>query len=65
MLFPPKPLFCAAASLTFFASSALAVSSTFNTGTEGWTGIGDIAAPLSWSGSGGNPLRLLNALPRS
>ena len=55
MLFPPKPLFCATASLTFFASSAFAVSSTFDTGVEGWTGIGDIAAPLSWSGTGGNP----------
>ena len=55
MLFPPKPLFCATASLAFFASSAFAVSSTFDTGVEGWTGIGDVAAPLSWSGTGGNP----------
>src|SRR5438045_2837038 len=55
MLFQPKPLFCASVSLTFFASSAFAVSSTFDTSVEGWTGIGDIAAPLSWSGTGGNP----------
>jgi hypothetical protein len=36
-------------------ASAQAVTSRFDTGAEGWTAIGDIAQPLNWVSSGGNP----------
>ena len=34
---------------------ATSVVSTFDTDSDGWTAIGDIAAPASWSATGGNP----------
>ncbi len=37
------------------ASIAHATSSTFDSGAEGWTAVGDAAAPLTWSSSAGNP----------
>jgi hypothetical protein len=37
------------------APAANAASSTFNSNAEGWSALGDIAGPLTWSGSGGNP----------
>jgi Laminin B (Domain IV)/PEP-CTERM motif len=48
-------------SLFLLAAAALATpvahaaSGTFDAGAEGWTAAGDIAAPLSWSASAGNP----------
>lgn len=36
-------------------SCVQAATSRFDTGTEGWTAVGDVAAPLTWSASGGNP----------
>jgi hypothetical protein len=36
-------------------SFAQAATSRFDTGTEGWTAIGDFAAPVTWSATGGNP----------
>ena len=32
-----------------------AATSRFDTDTEGWTAIGDFAAPVTWSTTGGNP----------
>jgi hypothetical protein len=29
--------------------------STFDTGTEGWSAVGDVAGPVTWSATGGNP----------
>jgi len=29
--------------------------STFDTGTEGWGAVGDVAGPVTWSATGGNP----------
>jgi len=34
---------------------AAPVSSTFNTGTDGWSAAGDFAAPVTWTATGGNP----------
>ncbi len=31
------------------------VTSTFNTGTDGWSAAGDFAAPVTWAATGGNP----------
>ncbi len=36
-------------------SFAQAATSRFDTGTEGWTAVGDFAAPVTWSATGGNP----------
>jgi len=36
-------------------SCTQAATSRFDTGTEGWTAVGDFAAPLTWSTTGGNP----------
>jgi hypothetical protein len=36
-------------------SFAQAATSQFDTGTEGWTAVGDFAAPVTWSSTGGNP----------
>lgn len=36
-------------------SCANAATSRFDTGTEGWTAVGDFAAPVTWSSTGGNP----------
>jgi hypothetical protein len=33
---------------------AATVSSTFDTGTDGWSAAGDFAAPVSWTATGGN-----------
>ena len=35
--------------------SAVAATSTFELGAEGWTAAGDIEGPLTWLASGGNP----------
>ena len=35
--------------------SAVAATSTFELGAEGWTAAGDIEGPLTWLSSGGNP----------
>lgn len=45
----------AAVALALAAPLAHSASSRFDAGTEGWTAIGDFAAPLSWSATGGNP----------
>lgn len=45
----------AAACLLAGASLAHAATSTFDTGSEGWTAVGDAAGPLTWSAMGGNP----------
>ncbi|MEO7317725.1 MAG: laminin B domain-containing protein [Chthoniobacteraceae bacterium] len=34
---------------------AASVASTFDTGSDGWTAIGDVSAPVLWSATGGNP----------
>jgi laminin B (domain IV) len=34
---------------------AAATISTFNTDTEGWSAVGDVAGPVTWLSSGGNP----------
>jgi Laminin B (Domain IV) len=34
---------------------AQAATSQFDAGTEGWTAVGDFAAPVTWSAIGGNP----------
>lgn len=40
----------------FFACAAAhAVTSTFDTGAEGWTVSGDVAVPVQWFAAGGNP----------
>ena len=44
--------------LALLLASALpahAVTSTFDSGAEGWTAQGDIDGPLTWSATGGNP----------
>lgn len=38
-----------------FASPLFAVTSSFDEGTQGWGALGDIAAPVTWTASGGNP----------
>ncbi len=35
--------------------SAAAVTSTFSTDSEGWTAAGDVASPVTWLATGGNP----------
>ena len=47
-----------------WSSAQAAIVSTFDTGSEGWTGQGDIAAPVTWIATGGNPdghIRLVDA----
>lgn len=43
------------AGLTAVALPALAATSSFDTGTEGWTAQGDVEGGLQWSSIGGNP----------
>lgn len=51
-----SPLRVSALAVLLAASfPALAVTSTFDTGAEGWTAQGDIEGPLTWSATGGNP----------
>jgi hypothetical protein len=38
-----------------FASSVYAQTSTFDLTSEGWTALGDVAAPLTWVATGGSP----------
>ena len=35
--------------------AAASTISTFNTDTEGWSAVGDVAGPVTWLPSGGNP----------
>lgn len=42
-------------SALFLASAAHGATSTFDTGTEGWTAVGDRAGPAQWFDEGGNP----------
>jgi hypothetical protein len=35
--------------------AAQAASSTFDSGTDGWSALGDVAGPLVWNAGGGNP----------
>lgn len=40
---------------TGLGATAHAASSTFESDAQGWTALGDIAGPLTWSALGGNP----------
>lgn len=42
-------------SFFFSCAAAHAVTSTFDTGAEGWTVGGDVAGPVQWFATGGNP----------
>lgn len=47
---------CAALALSLFAAaSAHAQTSGFDAGTEGWSATGDVAGPVTWVATGGNP----------
>jgi hypothetical protein len=53
-----KPIFTAAIvilSVIAYPLRATATMSTFASGTEGWTAVGDVAGPVTWSSAGGNP----------
>jgi Laminin B (Domain IV)/PEP-CTERM motif len=43
------------AALMVLALPVGAITSTFDTDSEGWTALGDAIGPLTWAGSGGNP----------
>jgi Laminin B (Domain IV)/PEP-CTERM motif len=43
------------AALMVLTLPAGAITSTFDTDSEGWTALGDAVGPLSWAGAGGNP----------
>lgn len=47
----------AAATFIFLSSTnyAASVVSTFDSGADGWTATGDIAGPVTWLATGGNP----------
>ncbi|MBI1397578.1 MAG: PEP-CTERM sorting domain-containing protein [Betaproteobacteria bacterium] len=45
----------AIAGLLLATSSSQAAISTFDTGAEGWTALGDVEGTLTWSATGGNP----------
>jgi hypothetical protein len=36
-------------------TTAYAASSSFDTNSAGWSAVGDVAGPLTWNASGGNP----------
>ena len=36
-------------------SAAASIISTFDTGTEGWSAVGDVAGPVTWLATGGHP----------
>jgi hypothetical protein len=43
------------AALTVLVLPAGAITSTFDTDSEGWAALGDAVGPLTWAASGGNP----------
>lgn len=44
-----------AAACATVAGTAVAADSPFDTDTDGWTAIGDVAGPVTWVAAGGNP----------
>lgn len=51
--------------MLFLTTAAYGTTSTFDSGAEGWTGSGDIAAPVQWMATGGIPggqISLLDAV---
>lgn len=49
-----KVVLAAAFAFAFPMANASAVTSTFDTGTQGWTVVGDEAGPVTWIPAGGN-----------